>query len=237
MKREFSAGFIIFKRTRNGVRYLLLRHGNNYWNFPKGHIEKNESELVAAFRETREETGLRHLTPILGFRHYAKYFFRRNAKARFKLVVYFLAEASPKETVRISSEHEAFDWFDFSEAVKMFRYHESQKLLFSARQFLKICRDPRAQKIYQLTRKIPKGKVSTYGEIARAIGQPNTSRFVGFVLHKNTDSAIPCHRVIASDGTLGGYNNGILRKTALLKKEGVIISGHRIDLSRFGIRF
>lgn len=236
VRKEFSAGFIVFKRTRGGVRYLLLRHGGNYWNFPKGHIEKDETELRAAFRETREEAGLKHLTPILGFKHYAKYFFWIDTKARFKLVVYFLAEASPQETVRISSEHEAFGWFAFAEATKMFRYRESQQLLLAARQFLKIGCDLRAQKIYALTQKIPKGRVSTYGEIARAIGRPKDGRFVGLVLHQNTDSAIPCHRVVLSDGALGGYNKGVLRKAALLKKEGIMIQNNRIDLARFGQR-
>lgn len=240
MRKEISAGFIIFKRTRSGIRYLLLRSGGNYWNFPKGHIEKNESDLKAAFREVHEETGLKRLCVIPGFKRYEKYFFRRAGKktgARFKLVVYFLAEVKPEERVVISHEHEAFGWFSFADALKMVRYQESKRLISGARDFLKIGLNPAAQKIYTLTRKISKGKVSTYGEIARACGKPNAGRFAGFVLNKNTDPAIPCHRVIASDGTLGGYNKGVTRKAALLKKEGVIIINNRIDFRRFLFRF
>lgn len=240
VRREFSAGFIIFKRTRRSVRYLLLRHGGAYWNFPKGHIEKNESDLKAAFREVREETGLKRLRVIPGFKRYEKYFFRRDGEktgARFKLVMYFLAEVKQEERVVISHEHEAFGWFSFADALKMVRYQESKRLISGARDFLKIGLNPAAQKIYTLTRKIPKGKVSTYGEIAAAIGKPYAARFIGNVLNKNTDPAIPCHRVIASDGTLGGYNKGVSRKVALLEKEGIEIEHNRIDLRRFLFRF
>lgn len=240
MKQEFSAGFIIFKRTHAGVRYLLLHHGGSYWNFPKGHIEKNESDLKAAFREVREETGLKRLRVIPGFKRYEKYFFRRMGEktgARFKLVVYFLAEVKSEERVVISHEHEAFGWFSFADALTMLRYQESKRLLSGARQFLKIGLNPDVQKIYALTGKIPKGKVSTYGALAAAIGRPHASRFVGFVLNQNTDPAIPCHRVIASDGTLGGYNKGVARKATLLKKEGVEIAGNRADTNRFFFHF
>ncbi|MDO8600293.1 MAG: methylated-DNA--[protein]-cysteine S-methyltransferase [bacterium] len=237
MKREFSAGFIIFKRTREGIRYLLLLHGGDYWNFPKGHVEKNESDIVAAFRETREETGLKRPTPVLGFKRYEKYFFRRGKKARFKLVVYFLAEVSPKENVRISHEHEEFSWFSFEKALKMLRYRESKRLIRDAHQFLKIGLDPLSQKIYTLTKKIPKGKVSTYGEIARVVGKPHISRFVGFVLNKNTDPVIPCHRVVKENGEVGGYNKGTPKKEALLKREGVLVERGRVDLARFLFHF
>lgn len=119
MKREFSAGFIVFKRTRAGVRYLLLHHGGAYWNFPKGHIEKNENDLQAAFRETREETGLKRIRHILGFKRYEKYFLRHNGAVNaFKLVIYFLAESDGKETARVSDEHEAVGWFSFADALK-----------------------------------------------------------------------------------------------------------------------
>lgn len=237
MKKEMSAGFIIFKRTRSGIRYLLLRSGGNYWNCPKGHIEKNENDLTAAFRETREETGLKQIRQILGFKRYEKYFLRRGGTVNaFKLVIYFIAEARGKEQVRVSDEHEEVGWFSFADATKKMKYKESRNRLQDARSFLKIGMNPAAQKIYALTQKIPKGKVSTYGAIANACGAPYAGRFVGFVLNKNTDPAIPCHRVIASDGTLGGYNKGVSQKAALLKKEGVAIINGRINLSRFGCR-
>ncbi len=75
--------------------------------------------------------------------------------------------------------------------------------------------------VYSIVAKIPEGKFMTYKEVAVKIGKPNASRAVGTVLSKNFDPAIPCHRVIRSDGKMGGYNRGgIHKKLAILRKEG-----------------
>lgn len=79
------------------------------------------------------------------------------------------------------------------------------------------------QKVYEEVKKIPLGEVRTYKEIARAIGRPKAYRAVGNALNKNPDlKHIPCHRVIRSDGTIGGYRYGTRKKARLLKKEGAI---------------
>ena len=57
--REISAGIIIFRKTKEGPKFLLLYHGGRYWNFPKGKLEKEEDSYTAALREIKEETGLR----------------------------------------------------------------------------------------------------------------------------------------------------------------------------------
>lgn len=59
-----------------------------------------------------------------------------------------------------------------------------------------------------IVRHIPKGKVMTYKEVAQAAGNPRASRAVANIMAKNYDPTVPCHRVIRSDGTLGGYNRG-----------------------------
>lgn len=76
------------------------------------------------------------------------------------------------------------------------------------------------EKVYDVVRKIPKGKVVTYKEVARKIGSPLSSRAVGNALHKNHDPKIPCHRVIRSDGNMGGYNKGAIAKRKILRTEG-----------------
>lgn len=77
--------------------------------------------------------------------------------------------------------------------------------------------------VYRATRSIPFGKVATYGQIAKAIGRPNAQRAVGQALGKNpTSIVIPCHRVVASDGGLGGFTGGLHWKRKLLRLEGVI---------------
>lgn len=77
------------------------------------------------------------------------------------------------------------------------------------------------KKIYEVVKKIPRGKVLTYKEIAQKSGYPKAWRAVGNVLNKNRDPEIPCHRVVRADGGAGGYNRGVKKKIELLKKEGV----------------
>jgi O-6-methylguanine DNA methyltransferase len=79
------------------------------------------------------------------------------------------------------------------------------------------------EKVYEVVRKIPKGKVLTYQEVARRVGKPKAARAVGTVLSKNFDTKIPCHRVIRSDGRIGNYNRGgQAGKIKILKKEGYL---------------
>ena len=75
------------------------------------------------------------------------------------------------------------------------------------------------QKVYEIVKKIPKGKVLSYKKVAELAGRPKAWRAVGNLLNKNTDPKIPCHRVIRSDGRVGGYNRGRKRKIKLLKAE------------------
>lgn len=80
------------------------------------------------------------------------------------------------------------------------------------------------EKVYNIVRKIPKGQVLTYGEVARKMGKPGAARAVGTVLSKNFDPQIPCHRVIRSDGKIGNYNRGgSVSKLKILRKEGYSI--------------
>jgi len=78
------------------------------------------------------------------------------------------------------------------------------------------------QKVKDIVKKIPHGKTMTYKEVARRAGNSKAGRVVGNIMKANYDPKIPCHRVIRSDGGLGGYNRGgIKKKRALLLKEGV----------------
>ncbi len=84
-----------------------------------------------------------------------------------------------------------------------------------------------------MTKKIPRGKVTTYGEIARIL--KTSPRAAGRALHENPHPIkIPCHRVVKSDGSLGGYSGGIKAKVKLLKKEGVkIIEGKIVNFKDY----
>jgi O-6-methylguanine DNA methyltransferase len=77
------------------------------------------------------------------------------------------------------------------------------------------------QRVLDVVRRIPKGQTMTYKEVAKAAGRPKAYRAVGNILNKNDDPAIPCHRVIRSDGTFGGYNRGAeLKKQRLQNEQG-----------------
>lgn len=85
------------------------------------------------------------------------------------------------------------------------------------------------EKVREVVRKIPKGKVLTYKEVAKKVGSPNASRAVGNIMKENFDPKIPCHRVVKSDGSMGGYNRGgVKKKIEILKKEGVEFNGLRV---------
>lgn len=79
------------------------------------------------------------------------------------------------------------------------------------------------EKVYAVVAKIPKGQTMTYQQVARLAGSPKAYRAVGNIMNKNPDTKkVPCHRVVRSDGTPGGYARGTARKTAILKSEGVV---------------
>lgn len=73
--------------------------------------------------------------------------------------------------------------------------------------------------VYAYVKKIPKGSTRTYKQVAIAIQKPRSYRAVGNVLNKNYDPSIPCHRVVRSDGRVGGYNRGTAAKKKILAQE------------------
>jgi methylated-DNA-[protein]-cysteine S-methyltransferase len=89
------------------------------------------------------------------------------------------------------------------------------------------------EKIYAKARKIPKGKVTTYKELARSLNS-KAYRAVGTAMNKNPYAPkVPCHRVINSDGGVGGFASGTSSKIKLLKKEGIIVVNGKIDLRKY----
>lgn len=92
---------------------------------------------------------------------------------------------------------------------------------------------PFQQKVYDAVKKIPRGRVSTYKAIAGIIGRPSSVRAVGNALNKNYFGGVPCHRVICSNGNLGGYNRGVKNKIELLVSEGIDISKKNINLNNY----
>jgi methylated-DNA-[protein]-cysteine S-methyltransferase len=89
-----------------------------------------------------------------------------------------------------------------------------------------------SQKVWDLCRQVPRGRVTTYKAIAEKLGT-RAYRAVGNALNKNPCwPQVPCHRVVGNDGRLKGFALGIDKKAKLLKAEGITFNGGRVDLSR-----
>lgn len=87
--------------------------------------------------------------------------------------------------------------------------------------------------VYEIVKKIPKGKVATYGQIAALAGNPKAARAVGMCMKTNPHiPVVPCHRVVAADGSLTGYSagEGVKTKQEILENEGVIFRDDRVNL-------
>ena len=95
------------------------------------------------------------------------------------------------------------------------------------------------KKIYKKLLEVPKGKITTYGELAKAVGLKNGQRTVGKIMNKNPYPVIiPCHRVVKSDGKVGGYAYGEEIKSDMLTREGIVIkNGKILDLENTIYRF
>ena len=89
------------------------------------------------------------------------------------------------------------------------------------------------EKCYELLSKVPKGKVTTYQELAKALNT-KAYRAVGNAMNKNPYAPkVPCHRVVNSNGNLGGFAQGLNKKIELLRKEGIEIINNKIDLDKY----
>lgn len=88
-------------------------------------------------------------------------------------------------------------------------------------------RDRFAQRVLAVVRRIPPGRVATYGDVAALAGRPAACRAVGAILRRCRNPAVPCHRVVAAGGRLGGYGDPLV-KQRLLAAEGVAVAGRRL---------
>ena len=157
MPREKSAGAIIFRKEAGNIYYLLLHYPSKnrrggHWEFAKGHVEQGENEEETVKREVFEETGIRDLNILPGFKQYIKYFFRSYPQKVqktplaspkpageggwiFKLVTFFVAETKTKD-IQISHEHQGFLWLPADEAIKKTTFKNSKILLKKANEFI-----------------------------------------------------------------------------------------------------
>jgi len=141
MPLEKSAGAVIFRRDKGKTYYLLLhyptgsRTAKDYWDFPKGHIEKGEKSAATARREVGEETGLIDIKFIKGFKKWIKYSFRDKGKIIFKTVTFYLIETKNKN-VKISFEHSGYQWLLYQKALEQLTFKNAKEILEKANDFI-----------------------------------------------------------------------------------------------------
>ncbi len=135
MVKEKSVGCVLFRKKDSGKEFLLLHYKAGHWGFPKGHVEQGETEEQTLRREVEEETSLQniHITP--DFRQYTKYYFRRGKETVFKEVAFYLAE-SEKGTVKISYEHQGFEWLSYEKAMQKLSFKNTKTVLEKAKPLL-----------------------------------------------------------------------------------------------------
>lgn len=139
MITEKSAGFILISDNDSHNRdrsVLLLHYVSGHWDFPKGNIKINETELQAATRELNEETGIENFTLIPGFRYILDYKYTRKSTLISKHVILFLASTKVNQ-VRISHEHIGYQWADINSSIKQLTYSNAKNALVYAMKFLK----------------------------------------------------------------------------------------------------
>ena len=139
MITEKSAGFILISDidSHNKERsVLLLNYVSGHWDFPKGNIEVKETELQAATRELKEETGIETFKLFPGFRYVLNYKYTRKSTLVSKQVTLFLASTRVTK-VRISHEHIGYKWTDINDSVKQLTYSNAKRALVYAMKFLK----------------------------------------------------------------------------------------------------
>jgi methylated-DNA-[protein]-cysteine S-methyltransferase len=96
---------------------------------------------------------------------------------------------------------------------------------------------PFYEKCYKVLKKVPKGKITTYKEIAKAL-HSKAYRAVGSAMHNNPyPPKVSCHRVINSNGNVGGFFSGTKCKIKMLRKEGVEVVNNKIDLKKYLFKF
>ena len=132
---ELSIGAVLFSEIDGKRRYLLLNYVSGHWDFPKGNMEENETELDTIKREIKEETNISNITIIKGFKKNIFYNYMKNGKLISKKVVYYIAKTSITK-ITLSFEHVGYKWEIYENAMDIITYLNSKQLLRDSRDFL-----------------------------------------------------------------------------------------------------
>ncbi|MCR5761026.1 MAG: NUDIX domain-containing protein [Sphaerochaetaceae bacterium] len=137
VKSEKSCGAVIYTKDNDKIKYLLVLEPNGVWGFPKGHVEKNETEVETALREIREETGL-HVELNTEFKEVENYSFQMKDSPRInKQVIYFLGEYSDQIPVVARPEISDIKTAELKTALRTLHFANKKEILKKADAFIK----------------------------------------------------------------------------------------------------
>jgi bis(5'-nucleosidyl)-tetraphosphatase len=131
LKKERSAGVVVYMEKPDGNRFLLLNYPTGHWDFVKGKIEQGETLHQTAVRETKEETGISDLEFVEGFEEKINYNFQFEGELIQKEVVFFLGKTKT-HTINVSHEHLDYTWLDYENALEKVTYQNAKNILSKA---------------------------------------------------------------------------------------------------------
>ena len=141
---EHSCGFVLFRQIEKNRYYLLMHYKAGHWDFPKGHIEQGETQVQTAVRELEEETGIKDVAVVPGFKFEYSYEFGKNNNKKSKKVTFMIAKTRQTRT-RLSHEHIGARWVPYKRALKMLTFDNAKKMLEAAEGHLRLNFDSAAE--------------------------------------------------------------------------------------------
>lgn len=128
---------MVVYREEDLPKFLLLHYPAGHWDFPKGHVEEGETTQETALRELREETGIKGEEIELeeSFEEIIDYMYKKNDEFAHKKVIFLLGQTE-KEEIRISEEHQGYDWLSFEKAKERVTFQNARKLLIKSKEYL-----------------------------------------------------------------------------------------------------
>ncbi len=132
MIKEKSAGTIVY----NNGKFLVLHYTAGHWDFPKGHMEKRETEAQTALRELKEETGIDDAYFVKGFEEKIKYFFKRDKELVHKEVTFYIVETKTKDIQILTNEHQGYEWLPYEKAIQRVTFPNAKGILRKAHDYL-----------------------------------------------------------------------------------------------------
>jgi 8-oxo-dGTP pyrophosphatase MutT (NUDIX family) len=129
---EKSCGVVLFRKEENERLYLILKYPGGHFDMPKGHVEDHDAdEHATALRELEEETGIRNIKFIDGYREEVTYRYNKKGKPSNKQVIFFLGETEEKK-IKISHEHLDYMWLPYDAAFNKVTFDNAKNLLKKA---------------------------------------------------------------------------------------------------------